>query len=450
MRPPHIALVFVALLLLTPATLPATTAAPPPEAICGVCGESLEDAASDAGVTATVETSELAGQVDENGTATWTARVELNDDAADRFAAEPELRERVVTAALDGRYIVFDDTQNVTSSVDGDTLLVRFDTPDVAHRSVGGVLLFDAFTQDDGRAFVDADRLTVAGPSGTAVTHATDATSTDENRATWTTTGDERMYTSQLDRDATVAFAADGGLVSQAATAAALRAHGLGTVWSELLAYTLVPAAMLGLVAGGLLLAGDRATPGPRFGRRALRWILVGSIAVGALAAVTAGFVDEDIGFITIAVGLGVAPQVFLAAIWLLGVDALGGGSARTTSFAAGLVLAWAIVLPLGAPLTAPLVFVLFTLVFVPFGVLAADSHPARFLFPPVAALSPAVLALTFVPRVGVVFVSPSMFAAWSVASAALGVVLFASGRRLGSSPSRPAARDEDGRPASH
>lgn len=108
-------------------------------------------------------------------------------------------------------------------------------------------------------------------------------------------------------------------------------------------------------------------------------------------------------------------------------------------------VVGWTLTLAVGVPESALLVFVLGPLVFVPFGVLAAVKHWARVLFPATAALAPVVAALPFVPRVGVVFVTPAMLALLQAGTALLGIPLFAIGRRLGRA--QTSAGDSD-RPA--
>ena len=54
------------------------SAAPPPEAVCGVCGDGLADAAADAGVPLTVERGAATIRIREDGVGHWDARVRID------------------------------------------------------------------------------------------------------------------------------------------------------------------------------------------------------------------------------------------------------------------------------------------------------------------------------------------------------------------------------------
>ncbi|WP_157971774.1 hypothetical protein [Halorussus litoreus] len=450
MRPPRVVLVIVAIAVVVPALVPATAAAPPPEGVCGVCGSAFEQSAEEVGVDATVVESDLAVHVSADGDSRWTAHVVLSRPAADRFAANRTLLRRAVEQTYASYRTAVDDPRNLSVGLDDRTVTVSFTVADAAQRYPGDVLLFDAFARSppDGEPYVDADELSVHGPTGTAVTHAPAGGTVDGNRVVWTASEDGRTYSPRLGREASVAFGPNDGLPSRAATAVAVRGHSLDVIGPELRAYALAPAALLGIVAVGLLLTGGRLPVGADLGRTAARWLAVGVGLYVALAAVAFLLVGDGLGYVLGVVGIGLAPQAFLTATVAVVTDyrdvASGGSAASVTSLAVLAVLGWTLALVLGAPASALLVLTVGPLVFLPFGVLAAAGHRARLLFPVVAALGPVVAALPLVPRVGVVFVTPAMLTLLLAGSAVLGVPLFAIGRRL-SSRATSAAGSADG-----
>jgi hypothetical protein len=329
---------------------------------------------------------------------------------------------------------------------------VTFTVTDAAQRRPAGVLLFDGFASPppNGDAYVDADRLVVTGPAGTVVTRAPSTGAVDGNRIVWTRTEDDWTYSPQFGRTAVIAFAPDAGAVSQVATAVAVRRHSLSGLGPELRAYALGPAALLGLVAAGLVVAGRRLAAAVPSGRTVLRWLGVaagGYVAVTALGALVGG---SDVAYVLGFVGGSLAVPTFLTVAVALLTDRLDvGDGQRLTTVAAVAVAAWTLLLVLAAPASAALVLTAGPLVFLPFGVLAARGHPLRGLCPVVAALGPLVAALPLVPRVGVVFVSPAMFAAVFVGSTLLGVVQFAVGWRLAQRAAATSTRGQTGVEAS-
>ncbi|MCT9096191.1 hypothetical protein [Haloarchaeobius sp. HME9146] len=436
MRPPHAAIAVVALLLLVPVFAPAPAAAPPPEGVCGVCGPGFERAAEDAGVNVTVAESQLVVRVDDDGDSRWTATVEVNPEAADEFTTNHSLLDRVVRATFDSSRTVVDEPRDLTAQVHDRTLVIQWTVPDAAHRRTGDVLLFDVFTQDqgEGEAYVDADRVAVRGPEHRVVTHAPDGGTIRGSIVSWADT-DAGSYHPDLGRHATIAFAPDGGLVAQTATALAVRGHSLAMVEPDLRAYAQWPALLLGLVATGLLLAGGHLTFEDGAARRVVYAILATAgclVTLGAGGALLGGEWGE-LAFVFALESVGLAPAAVLtAAIVTLAERVDPDPGPRATTVAAIVAVGWPLVLVLGAPGSAVLVLLLGPLAFLAYGVLAGAGHPARWLFPPVAALGAVVAALPFVPRIGVVFVTPGLFAALLVGSALLGVPLFALGRCLG------------------
>ena len=107
------------------------TAAPPPQELCGVCGDELERTAEEKDIPLTVEHSTATITVGEGGTGHWHARVRLSSTAAERLAANATLRESLVRETLDRRTVV-DDPRNLATGVENDTLVVDFDVPHLA------------------------------------------------------------------------------------------------------------------------------------------------------------------------------------------------------------------------------------------------------------------------------------------------------------------------------
>ncbi len=436
MRPPRSALLIVAVLIALPVLAPVGSGAPPPEGVCGVCGPSFERSASEAGVDVTVAESSLTVDVISDSDGRWTATVSLDRTAADRFAANRTLLARTIERTYDSSRTVVDAPRNLSVALDEQTLTVTFTVEDVVHESPGGIVLFDGFVHHppNGEPYLDADTVTVSGPPGTTVTHTPPGGTITGNRSVWTASEGGRTASPHLGREAFIAFAPDDSIVAEATTAAAVRGHALGLIRTELRAYALIPAILLGLVAAGLLCTGDRLFNRASLDRTPIRWIAGGCgiyVVLTALGYLVSG---DDFAFILGVVGIGLAPQTLLTATVValtahLDVDP-GGNSVR---IAAVVVLGWTLALVLGAPASALLVLALGPLIFLPFGTLAGSGHRARFVFPVVAALGAVVAALPFVPRVGVVFVSPVMLAMLLSGTALLGIPLFAIGWRIGS-----------------
>jgi len=233
-----------ALLVCSPlvAVAPAS-GAPPPDAICGVCGPGLADAAEDAGVALTVEHGAATIRVRENGSGQWKARVRVDDAAADRLAANATLRERIVRASLDRRTVV-DDPRALRTKVANDTLVVAFDQSDVAHESLGGVVLVDLLDPRARRAGLDfdADELRIEGPNGTVVSRAPPSATVEDGSVVWRADDEDPG----LWGDTRLAFGPTDGPITRGATTVGFVAFGVGLAEPSALALGVVPAVLLG------------------------------------------------------------------------------------------------------------------------------------------------------------------------------------------------------------
>jgi len=253
MRSRTLALVTLALLVAL-AGLPVGSAPaearPPPEAVCGVCGETFEETADAAGVPLTVESSTLRVRVNDDRSGTWTARVDLDDESAATFRENPELLDRVVRRTFEDHRVFTDDRRRLEARMDGDTAVVTFEVPGMASRGYGDVLVVDYFHDDGvrGTVYVDADRFVVTGPEGSALLTAPAETRTNGTAAVWSA-ADEGA--SSIGSQTYLTFGPDAGLATAAAAYASLAADSGPGVLTNLAWVAVVPT--LVLIVGVLL-----------------------------------------------------------------------------------------------------------------------------------------------------------------------------------------------------
>ncbi|GAB3325136.1 hypothetical protein GCM10027355_26930 [Haloplanus salinarum] len=133
-------------------------------AVCEPCERGFESAAQTNDVDVRIERSTATMRVHRNGSATWTVENRLNDTAA---FENTSLRRSVAEEA-----ILIHDARLLSTSVSGDTLRMRYRTPDAATEAAGGTLRVDYFRDDPGamvRNGLGADRLTLVAPEGMVV-----------------------------------------------------------------------------------------------------------------------------------------------------------------------------------------------------------------------------------------------------------------------------------------
>lgn len=169
MRPRSLPPVAIALLLAAAAVaaVPVADARAPPTPVCGVCSV---DTTVDGTVVAAGE-SELTVSIHENGSTTWNARVELTA-GSDDLAENESLRRAVVDEAM-GRSIA--DPEQLSSRMDGETLVVRYRDDGATEQHVGTVV-FTPLTPDgpnipfamggEGPRYLGTDRFTLRAPAG--------------------------------------------------------------------------------------------------------------------------------------------------------------------------------------------------------------------------------------------------------------------------------------------
>jgi hypothetical protein len=433
MRPPSAVLLLVFLTSVLVLTLPGGAAAPPPADACSVC-HSLETRE-----TTTVVESSLTVRVDAPSASTWTSRVTVDDATATRLAENRTRLSALVTDSFrDTRATVVDDPQNVSYTLDGQTLRVRYTVPETVQSGRAGVVLFTGFRAGPGesRVAVNADRLVVRGRSGQAVTHALGRGAVDGEQVRW-----RRQESRTL--DGVVAFAAAGGPLGQATTAFSIRSYRLGELAPGIVAFGALPALVLGLGSLGLLLGASRFQTGDsvRVARHAttvLRGLLVGSLAYIVLVGLLS-VLWRSLLWLPLVLGALLAGPVVLTGTTLLVLSKLpavveqtpvnpGDHRRSVSTLAAAAVAVWTLVLVIGGPLSAPLVLLCSPLAFLPFGVLAGTNHLARWLLPPVTALGALVASVPFAQQSGLLFVSPGVLALALVVSGLLGASLFVLG----------------------
>ena len=177
---------FVAAVVLVTLVTPAV-AAPPPEPLCGPC-DGFEAAAADEGVGVDVEHATATVTLARDGSATWTVRLRVDETAARTFADDSTLRQTVAEEAIVGRGLPsLAEPVGLSTTVSGETVVVRFRDPDATDREAG-LFVVDFLRPDGVLTAGTADRVILRGPPGTTLL-AGDAVVdvTDDGRASDTT-----------------------------------------------------------------------------------------------------------------------------------------------------------------------------------------------------------------------------------------------------------------------
>lgn len=165
-----ISLFVIAVLCLTAAP---AVGGPTPNPVCGACGSSFEDAASDNGVIVNVTASTAAIQVHPNGSATWTVTNRLNQSTAALSNSSETLTQITREAATIGGVVTRDDTESIrfqSATVDNETVRIQFRDPNAGARHLG-VLVVDYFHSAGVRGgwILNADPISISGPDETVV-----------------------------------------------------------------------------------------------------------------------------------------------------------------------------------------------------------------------------------------------------------------------------------------
>lgn len=234
--------VWLSLLVVSTLLVGSVAAIDRPTRVCGVCDPNLDHQAHVQGVDVSSGESRLLIDLDADGDSHWTARVELLDGAS-TLQESPALRRELVRAALANNSFL-DAPTNVSSRIDGQTLVVTYEEPGLARQSVGGVLLIDRFyTVPFQSVFANTNALTISGPSGYAVT-ARSATFSVSGAAVVAERGG---MVGRIDSEALIAFAPGDGPLAGVTTALAM---------SVAVGPVLLVEALIGVSGATLVLAG--------------------------------------------------------------------------------------------------------------------------------------------------------------------------------------------------
>lgn len=113
--------------------------------VCGIC----ENGPSTVGDGSTVESSEMEIQVYENGTARWTAYLEVSESDTEAVAAQTDTLATAIEEDFDDEdYFVTahrGEVRNVSVYVDGETLVATYLVPDTATVRPDGYLVVKQF-----------------------------------------------------------------------------------------------------------------------------------------------------------------------------------------------------------------------------------------------------------------------------------------------------------------
>jgi hypothetical protein len=357
------------------------TASPRPVAVCAPCERSFVSAAHTNDVDVRIERSTATMRVNRNGSATWTVENRLTDTAPFENAS---LRQSVAEEA-----VLVHDARLLSTSVDGDTVRMRYRTPDAATAAPGGVLRVEYFRDDPGamiRSDLGADRLTLVAPEGMTVGHALPDADVSENGREMTITsfgGDGPFVTLVPEGDPlaplwslvavalplapivgrnllllvtipTLVFAAGVGAVARAADAVGLdppsanpyrRALGVVALGLLALAHPLAPGLfvlggaeppLLAGAAGVVALGGALAVPAVRDRLSFVR--LAGVVALAFAVTVAAGFGLRAATGLHVGEGVlrRMLPVLPVYTVTLVGYAAAHGGLRRALTAAAG------------------------------------------------------------------------------------------------------------------
>jgi hypothetical protein len=452
--------------ILLPAFGAPVDARPPPQAVCGVCSESLVDAAAENDIAIGVSDSELGIQIDRSGTGHWTANVTLTGPGVEPLRENASLRNRVVQRVFERGRVAVANPQSLSTSMTGNTLLVEYSVPDMAHESVGGVSVVDFFYWHGGDArwfYLAADSLTIQGPPGTVVTHAPDHTTTTDLAVTWT--GSDQEY-DPLGERTHIVFAPNSGISSSMATGV-----GIGLDVAQLKAQDLAAAGPpLGILAAVVVLLRRFGRRLAAMGRNRLTGIVFGPLVVLALLAATietlggvTGPLIDHLGdflfylvFVVAATGAGavlviggaiVVGQLLLLR-WLL--ERTTGETGLETEDAVTRLLLWptatvlvgqwlffpvAVAGAAGYDATYGLVsLILPAAFFVPLAVSHERGSRLHIAFRAAIVLASIPVVFAFAPHTGMTLVRvplPVRYVPWALAVGAMGTVSYAWGRRL-------------------
>jgi len=440
------------------------SARPPPQAVCGACSDTLVETAADSGVDISIVASSLFVRIDESGTGHWTARVRLTGRGVDPLRENHSLRDHIVKQVHDRGYVAIEEPRSLTTSMNGETLIVEYEVPGMAHESVGGVSVVDFFYWHGGEArwfYLAADSMTMQGPPGTVVSHAPADATTADHAVTWE--GSDEQY-DPLGVRSHVVFAPDDGVVSSVATTL-----GIGIDVAQLKAQDLVaaaaPLAILAVVVALLWRFESRLT---ELSRSQLIALVVGPLAAVGLTAATVETlvgapdpVTDQLGdflfyLIVVVAATGAGPALALGGPLVVGQILLArrllegeSGTTNSRETITRLLLRPTAVVLAGQWLFFPAAaagaagddavyglvsLVLPPLYFVPLALTRQGETPLRLAFVAGLLFSPIPVVVGLAPHTATTLVSGPLalrYVPWGLAVAAMGLLAYVAGSRL-------------------
>jgi hypothetical protein len=220
-RPTVLALTLTALavaaLLVAPAPMTETAdARAPPQPACAVCTDALDGAAAERDVPVDRGDGSLTVAVHDNGTATWTARVDLHDGVEE--LRNDSLRTEIVEQVVTGRSDL--DVTAIRSRLQGATLVVSYRSRAAVTESAGA-LVFEGVRASgappfavggEGTWYVGADSFSIVGPPDHVVraTPSEGTVDTAGGAVHWTGGGRDGDGRTTIDRSLRPAFVPDG------------------------------------------------------------------------------------------------------------------------------------------------------------------------------------------------------------------------------------------------
>lgn len=285
------------------------TAGPQPVPICGVCGASFERGADlgDDRPDPTVVESTATIQVHGDGSATWRVANELeNASTAAYYDRNPGALARLVDDAI-GYSIVDRPFANVSASVDGSTIHVRFEDLDAVRQTPGGVQIVSYFHAGGGQPWVvvAADRITVVGPEGTTVANDPPGVDVDGRSATWYGSATGSLW--EAPRLETQAYVAYADSEAELLTTASLFVTTVPVLLTVIVRFYLPALALLSVGVVPLAIYGGRCFRRPDLPEEGQMGRAVAGLGVVSLLVVVAGNV-----------WLQRQPTIWIAAVGLL------------------------------------------------------------------------------------------------------------------------------------
>lgn len=322
-----------------------------------VCGPPCYAAgiATEQGYNVTAEREHLTIDVRADGSARWTARLDLTGPGVSRLQADPSAVRSIARSTFEEPSFSAAPAspRNLTARLTGRTLVVAFDDPGFGHRGVGGLVVVDRFNREpagsQGGYDVDVDAVVLRGPSGTVVAN---------RPPNGAVRGSSVTYREYVAKKTLVVFAPDRTASRRGAAELAVFLEVLEwTLWPTLVGA--VPGTSL-LVGVGVILVYDRQSDWDLAADlRAGRWWAAGVLVALAVAAVwVVSSPNSNAGVDVVGWAVLLSPVVALGG---LGVVVHRGACVRAAGLAglAGLAVAgsFGAVLLGGADLSSALVY---------------------------------------------------------------------------------------------